>query len=106
MSPEEDGILSLAWALPGTPGSVFPWLSSDVSTFCYRSPTLLLVCSGTPSPLALFLSTCLAFCTPWQRNLAQNLPVGHAKAQAAVSPHPQGFAQLQLVVSSMVLLGL
>lgn len=106
MSPEEDGILSSAWALPGTPGSVFPWLSSDVSMFCYRSPTLLLVCSGTPSPLALFLSTCLAFCTPWQRNLAQNLPVGHAKAQAAVSPHPQGFAQPQLVVSSMVLLGL
>ena len=98
MSPEEDGILSSAWALPGTPGSVFPWLSSDVSTFCYGSPTLLLACSGTPSPLALILSTFLAFCTPWQRDLAQDLPEGHASAQAAVSPHPQGPAQLQLVL--------
>lgn len=106
MSPEEDGILSSAWALPGTPGSVFPWLGSDVSTFCYGSPTLLLPCSGTPRPLALFLSTCLDFCTPWQRDLAQDLPEGHATAQAAVSHHPQGPAQLQLVVNSMVFLGL
>lgn len=74
--------------------------------FCYGSPTLLLACSGTPSPLALVCSPCLAFCTLWQLDLAQKLPAGHAKAQNVVSPHPQGLAQLQLVVSSVVLLGL
>lgn len=105
MSPEEDGIPNSAWALPGTPGSMFPWLSSDVSIFCYESPTLLLACSGTPSPLALVLSTCPAFCTPWQMDLAQNLPAGHAKTQAAVSPHLQDVAQLQLFVNFMILLG-
>lgn len=102
MSPEEDGIPNSAWALPATLGSAFFWLSSDVSIFWHGSPTFLLACLGTLSPLALVLSTHLAFCIPSQMGLSQNLPVGHAKAPAVVSPHLQGFAQLQLLVSSVV----
>jgi hypothetical protein len=78
MSPEEDGISNSAWALPATPGSVFSWLSSYVSMFCHGSPTFLLACLGTPSPLALVLSTYLAFCIPSQMDLSQDLPIGHA----------------------------
>lgn len=79
--------------------------SALMCPYSVMSPTFLLECLRTPSPLVLVLSTYLAFCTPSQMGLSQNLPVGHAKAPVAVSPHLQGFAHLQLVVISVVPLG-